>query len=72
MSALDEYVRRLGLEWPPSANGIDTKTEPSTGWTDSREPRAMRESDFGGWTPEGRESLRRVLERVLRANGRRP
>lgn len=71
MSAVDEYVRRIGFEWPPSELGFDTTTEPKDAWTDSREPRAMRASDFGHWTPEGRESLSRILRRVLVANGRR-
>jgi hypothetical protein len=32
----------------------------------------MKPSDFREFTAEGRECLRRILERVLRANGRRP
>lgn len=31
----------------------------------------MKPSDFREFTPEGLETLRRILERVLRANGRR-
>ena len=31
----------------------------------------MKPADFKGWTPEGLELLRRILERVLRENGRR-
>ena len=73
MSAVEEYARRLGVEWPPSANGFDTRESPVSRFDVARhaEPRRMRESDFGHWTPEGRETLRRILERVMVANGRR-
>lgn len=32
----------------------------------------MKAADFRGFTAAGLEQLRRILERVLRANGRRP
>lgn len=63
-------------EWPPSSIGwarIDAPPIPGEVHTHiPPRPRVMQPSDFGHWTPEGRETLRRILERVLRANGRRP
>lgn len=73
MSALHEYDAKLEQSlptWPPSANGVDLEP-PSHRWVDTGR-RDARDSDLAGFTPEGCESLRRILERVLRANGRRP
>lgn len=75
MSALPErkHVQHLvdGLPyWPPSAIGWVRHEFPVQAPTPG--PRAMQPSDFAGWTPEGRETLRRILEQVLRANGSSP
>ena len=77
MTAVAFRVARLEdvlPKWPPSTMGCSAP--PSVPWREASEPvrpqRPLEPADFGpGWTPAGLETLRRILERTLRANGRR-
>ncbi len=69
MTAVDFRVTDLASNlppWPDASTAYRAERSDTT-----KAPRAMRASDFGHWTPEGRESLSRILRRVLVANGRR-